>query len=118
MSDSVVASQELVIRYLVGELAAQEKLSALQTKEPIRRILARERLGSTILPNGRVVNPHTKASVPKVLEIMGSSAIPITWEGAPAFAAITHVCLLLLPDGQPTASLRAMEHVTKLMSNI
>ncbi len=118
LSDSILSTYELVIRYLVGQLVVQGRLPQSQTEEVVSHVLTREQQGTTVLPNGRVAVPHSKANVPEVLGIVGRSAASIRWDGAPESAVVNHVCLLLLAVNRPKASFRTLEHVTKTWSKI
>lgn len=111
--ESVASSPDTVIRFLVGELVRQGRVTAEHAERAICQVVNREHQGSTALGNG-VAMPHSKSEVGCVIGIVGRSRFTLPWQG-PDGAPVHEVCLLLTPVDQPQRALQALKHTVTVL---
>jgi mannitol/fructose-specific phosphotransferase system IIA component (Ntr-type) len=106
-----IGSAEATIRFLIGCLTASGLLQPDQAEEAVRRVLARERLGSTAIGRG-VALPHaTTTAVKEIVGIAAQSDSAVTW-GGPG-SPVQQVCLILAPPDRPSDYLRVLEALSR-----
>ena len=109
---AAAGSAESAIRFLVQYLATAGALQPEQVEEAIRRVLARERLGSTAIGEG-VALPHaTSGAVTRVVGVGARPSPGIPW-GARDGAAVQRICLILAPPDRPGDYLRVLEALSQ-----
>lgn len=113
LPDSVASSPEAVIRFMVGELVRQGRVTPEHAERAICQVVNRERQGSTALGNGTAM-PHSKSEVGGVIGIVGRSPTPLLWQG-PDDAPVHEVCLLLTPVDQPREAMQALKHTVAVL---
>lgn len=100
------------ISCLVHALVVAGTLPPEQAEDCVRRVLDRERLGSTAIGEG-VALPH--ATTPAVTSVVGVGArgeTGIAW-GARDGEPVRRICLILAPPAQPGPYLRVLEALSQ-----
>jgi mannitol/fructose-specific phosphotransferase system IIA component (Ntr-type) len=106
---TAVTSPQAVIEFLLQHLAERGFIRAEQVSKLAAEILYRESLGSTAAGDG-VALPHARSNaIGVVAKLIGYSASPINWPGAPDGLPISKVCLIICPADHPHDLLRALE---------
>jgi nitrogen PTS system EIIA component len=110
LPDAAACSMESAIRFLVDRLIHQGLLHAKFADDVVRKVLLRERLGSTALGKG-VALPHVVSTeVDRVLGIFADCSVAVPWESPDGWDVRT-ICLILSPVERPIDYLRALEQV-------
>jgi mannitol/fructose-specific phosphotransferase system IIA component (Ntr-type) len=111
---SAATSPELVVRFLVGELADTCGIPAMQVDHVVGEVMRRESLGTTGIGGG-VALPHTRsAAVNQLGVLLGRLPAPIDWHAIDA-QPVRLVCLLLSPLTDPANHLRFLETLVRTL---
>jgi len=113
---SVVSTTESVIRFMIGQLAEQGRISREHATRAICQVVTRESQGATAVGRG-VAMPHSKSEVEGVIGLVGRSTLPLPWH-APDGVSVREVWLLLTPAGQPRQCLQAFQDAAAVLSHL
>lgn len=107
-------SPKVVVRFLVGGLAATCGVPAEQVEAIVREVMRREELASTGIGRGLAI-PHVRhEAVRDVGMLLGRLPSPVDWNAIDG-EAVHRVCLILSPPHRPGGMLRTLEWVARAL---
>jgi PTS system fructose-specific IIA component/PTS system nitrogen regulatory IIA component len=106
-----IRSAESAVRYLVGQLVAQEMLAAEDAESAVQAALNRDLLGSTRVGRRFALPRGVVSSLKHVIGAVGRSTAGVPWDSesnTPVFV----VCLVLAPPSRPGDHMRALKQMS------
>jgi mannitol/fructose-specific phosphotransferase system IIA component (Ntr-type) len=114
LPESVAVSTESVIRYMIGHLVEQGRISREHAARAACQVVTRENQGSSALGRGAAM-PHSKSEVAGVVGLIGRSQRPLPWQASDG-VAVHEVRLLLTPVDKPREAMQALKNAAEFLS--
>ena len=112
MPGVVATSPEVVVRFLVGTLAATCGITPDRLEQVVGEVMRREALQSTAIGRGIAI-PHARSdAVGFAGIIIGRLPVPVDWHAIDA-EPVRLACMVLSPRNRPGDHLRYLERVVR-----